>query len=84
MRNHWHPSETLDLHAWVQEASDDACSERIRMRLDYLRWLHRAVAWEHTKERLATAAVAVAICVIPGLGLAMGLNYLYKRYRNTQ
>jgi hypothetical protein len=49
-RNHWHSWERPDLSVWVKLQSDMGFSERLRLRIEYLNWLYRAVAWERLKE----------------------------------
>ncbi len=78
-REHWKPREQPDLHMWIHESSDMAIGQRINERLDYLRWLHRAVAWERFKERVPGALKLIAVLFIPGAGLILGARYLYNR-----
>ena len=83
MREHKLPHEYIDCSPWVADAADEACGERIRIRLEYLRWLHRAVAWEHTKERAPKIALATALLVVPGfwIGYIVYRGLTYKRSR---
>lgn len=49
-REHWAPHERPDLSVWVELESDMEFTERLRLRIEYLNWLYRAVAWEKLKE----------------------------------